>query len=334
MAFIKASVGSGGVNNLEDVKIIQWLLNQAESGYHFMSSLAQEDYNAPGIRETGVVSPSTQIAIDDWSRLCDRIRLPKNKLTIYRGIKIEPDSKYYEKLIFVVARVDVGEKVFANESYNYEDPRVKEALDARITFEQFKFIVEHTKGKMLTALGRLMQQLARQSNIRAFLEVIAFAEGTDGDNDPALSGYSVMMGGTPQRPKLASDLYNHPGGVASGRYQAIPGTWAIAQRVLGLYDFTPESQEIFGAWNISRNKPLILQALNQNNFPAAVEEASTEWASFPNFALTGNDPETNPTSRFLHTRGPNAGKPQRALKLSVLKGIYDTAFKYYQDQNE
>ncbi len=41
MAFINQSVGAGGVNKAEDVKVVQWLLDQNEIGYHFMSSLSQ-----------------------------------------------------------------------------------------------------------------------------------------------------------------------------------------------------------------------------------------------------------------------------------------------------
>ena len=135
MAFIKSSVGRGGANNIEDVKVIEWLLNQAENSFHFMSNLAQEDYNKPGIRETGIFTPSTQIAIDDWAQFCDGIGLTKEKLTVYRGIKLEPDDKYYKKLIFGAVRADVGKEIFVNKNYNYQDPRVKEALDGRITFE-------------------------------------------------------------------------------------------------------------------------------------------------------------------------------------------------------
>lgn len=167
--------------------------------------------------------------------------------------------------------------------------------------------------------------------MRAFLEVIAYAEGTDRDNNPALSGYSTTMGyGT------APDLYNHPGNRASGRYQAIPSTWAMAEKELGLYDFTPESQEIFGAWDLNRKKSKdgysIIQYLEQNNFPAAVEVASSEWASFPNRSETGNDPETNPTSRYEYSSGPRKGQKQPApYKLSELKRVYDDSVVYFQE---
>ncbi len=223
-------------------------------------------------------------------------------------------------------------EVLVNDGENYQDPRVKQALDGRINFEQFKFLVEQAQGKVLTPLEREMQKLLyNDPRVRAFLEVIAYAEGTDRDKDPALSGYSTIMGyGT------APDLYNHPSNKAAGRYQAIPSTWSLGVTALGLYDFSPESQEIFGAWNLIRQKrkgsPSIYDFLKNNDFPAAVEKASTEWASFPNRALTGNDPETNPTSRYEYSSGPRKGQKQPApYKLSELKKVYDDSVVYFRE---
>ena len=314
MAFINQSVGRSGVNKAEDVKVVQWLLDQNEIGYHFMSSLSQGSVDI-----NGTMDASTQIALDDWAQFCDGKGLLPNRMTVYRGVKLEPNNDYYKRLIFGIV-LKSSSKVFANDNNNYQDPRVKQAIDGRINFEQFKFIVEQARGKVLTPLGREMQKLlANDQRVQAFLEVIAFAEGTDRDKDPALSGYSTTMGyGT------APDLYNHPGKKAAGRYQAIPATWSIAEKALGLYDFTPESQEIFGAWDLVKNKSGIYTALKNNDFPAAVEAASSEWASFPNRALTGNDPETNPTSRYKYSSGLRKGQNQPApYKLSELKKIYD-----------
>lgn len=126
MAFINQSVGAGGVNKADDVKVVQWLLNQNEIGYHFMSSMLQGNININGIMDA-----STQIAIDDWAQFCDRKGLLPNRMPVYRGIRLELNSDYYKRLIFGVV-LKSAPKVFANEDYNYQDPRVKEALDGRI----------------------------------------------------------------------------------------------------------------------------------------------------------------------------------------------------------
>ncbi len=273
------------------------------------------------------MTASTQIALDDWAQFCDRKGLLANRMPVFRSIRLESDSDYYKRLIFGVV-LKSAPQVFTNIDDNYQDPRVKQAIDGRINFEQFKFIVEQAKGRVLTQLGRDMQKLlANNPKVRAFLEVIAYAEGTDRDKDPGLSGYSTIMGyGT------APNLYNHPSNKASGRYQAIPATWSLAEKALGLYDFTPESQELFGAWDIHDNKPEIFKHLDNNDFPSAVEVASSEWASFPNRALTGNDPETNPTSRYEYSSGPKKGQKQPApYKLSELKKIYDDSVVYFKE---
>lgn len=324
MAFISASVGAGGTNKAEDVKVVQWLLNQCEIGYHFMSSLL------PGnVDINGVMNASTQIAIDDWAQFCDRKGLLANRMPVYRGIKLEPDSDYYKRLIFGVV-LKSSPKVFVNDDDNYQDPRVKQAIDGRITFEQFKFIVEQAKGKVLTKLGREMQQKAKNPKVRAFLDVIAFTEGTDFDIDGKQTGYEIMMGGTPQKPRIAPNLYNHPGGVASGRYQTVPDTWREAQTALGLYDFTPESQEIFAVWALDKKRQGLLDDVIDDRFPDAVEKGSWEWASFPNRAESGGDVENNPTSRYTYSTGPRKGQKQRALKLSELYKVYKDSLKFYE----
>ncbi len=337
MAFISASVGRGGVNNPQDVKIVQWLLNQAASNLNFMSNLAQEDVNTPGVRENGILSTSTQLAIDDWTAFCDGIGLTKDKLTVYRGIKLEPDDRYYKMLIFGATRSQVGKDVFINESYNYQDPRVKEALDGRINFEQFKFIVENTKGKTLTALGRKMQENGQDTRVKAFLDMIAWAEGTDNDvsdggTKNGRTGYNVKYGGTIANPRYMENLYNHPGGVAAGRYQAVPVTWREAEGLLGLYDMTPESQEIFGAYALDTKRPGLLTAILEDRFDNAIEIGSFEWASFPNQAASakaGGDVNTTPRSGLNYTTGDKKGEPQPAKPLNLLREKYRIAFNSY-----
>lgn len=331
MAFIKASVGANGVNNSEDVKVIQWLLNQAEAGYQFMTVLSQ------GFVEiNGRMDASTQIAIEDFARMCDRLdkprgtRLAPDKIKI-RGIKIEPDNKYYEKLIFAVVHTIAPKQITTAADYN--DPRIKQALDGRITFEQFQFILKQSKNQALTTLGKQMQKHAQDVRVKAFLDMIAWAEGTDNDvSDGQRTGYDVMMGGTIKNPRLMPNLYNHPGGVASGRYQAIPSTWREATRMLGLYDMTPESQEIFGVYAFHTKRPGLLDAIVQNRFADAIETGSLEWASFPNRAAStaaGGDVNTTPTSGLKYSSGAKKGQPQPAKSLNELQDKYEKSLKNY-----
>ena len=84
-------------------------------------------------------------------------------------------------------------------------------------------------------------------NLRAFLDMIAFAEGTAGEN-----GYYVMFGGG-----LMTSLADHPRRLftftnlagqqlrttAAGRYQFLARTWDTLKARLGLPDFGPASQD-------------------------------------------------------------------------------------------
>lgn len=338
MTFIKAGVGAGGVNNAEDVKVIQWLLNQAENGYRFMSSLAKDD-NLTGVNENGIMSSSTQLAIDDWSRFCDKIGLPRDKPAIYRGIKIEPGSQYYNRLIFGVVLKATG-KPFINISDNYQDPRVKEALDGRITFEQFKVIIKQAKGNTLTAFGSQMQMHLANPQVQVFLDLIAKAE-TWFDNRFEFLPYDMKVGFVKM-----NDLYQHPGTVA-GRYQFTKETWATAKSKCGLYDFTPESQDIAGVYLLAtlpaslssspyplddKILPFVL-AGDATSIAYAIELASGTWASFPTKyekdkktgkwqEKTNFDPNSENESRY---------SPQRNAPLTALLEAYK---KYLKAKSE
>ena len=182
-----------------------------------------------------------------------------------------------------------------------------------------------------------MQETAQDSRVKAFLDMIAWAEGTDNEvTDSGTKngriGYDVLYGGTADKPEYMANLYNHPGSVAAGRYQAVPGTWGEAERLLGLYDMTPESQKIFGAYALNTKRPGLLTAILQDRFDDAIEIGSQEWASFPNrtaSAAAGGDVNTTPQSGLNYTKGPKKGQPQPAKPLSVLREQYRLAFNSY-----
>lgn len=84
-------------------------------------------------------------------------------------------------------------------------------------------------------------------NMGAFLEVLAYCEGTAGrgDND----GYDVLFGYTDSNHVVFTDYSKHPHikrpygntfSTAAGRYQINWGTWLGLCPKLGVSDFTPE----------------------------------------------------------------------------------------------
>ena len=151
-------------------------------------------------------------------------------------------------------------------------------------------------------------QLVGGRNMAAFLDMLAFSEGTStvaGSDD----GYNVNVGG-----KLFTGYDRHPRIVvptrwglsnAAGRYQimaAVPGkirtdTWDWASRACDVKDFSPRSQDIVAAYLVKRRGALA--DLLAGRFAEAVRKCRQEWASLP-----------------------GAGYGQREHRLETLRDVY------------
>lgn len=138
------------------------------------------------------------------------------------------------------------------------------------------------------------------SNLKAFLDMIAFAEGTSTSPATRSNGYDVIVTGVDGRPEVFTDFRAHPfaGGRkskvinsrgltsnASGRYQFMLRDYAHYKAQLKLLDFGPASQD---AWAIQlirerRALPLIEAGL----FAEAVAAVSNLWASLPGANYAG-----------------------------------------------
>ena len=132
-------------------------------------------------------------------------------------------------------------------------------------------------------------------NRRAFLDMIAYAEGTREGQHPLTvwDGYDVIVTGTDgpevfagfaahpfaagRKPKQINDkgLYS----TASGRYQFMLKHWAHYRDALGLPDFGPESQDKWALQLIRERGALPL--IDAGNFKLAVQRVSNLWASLP-----------------------------------------------------
>jgi len=120
------------------------------------------------------------------------------------------------------------------------------------------------------------------ANLQAFLAVIRYAEGTAGAN-----GYRTLFGGS-----LFDSFADHPrqrvtarlGGreitsSAAGAYQILERTWDDIQRLAGLPDFSPASQDKAAAFLIRRRGALA--DVRAGRFDAALQKCGKEWASLP-----------------------------------------------------
>lgn len=208
MAFIKDSVGAKGQNNVEDVKIVQWLLIRLYKDYENKQCEVFWKGALPKrlIGENGIIDATTLLAIKESTSFCNgNITLATfGTVSFLNDGTIYPNDYYNLCLVTFAANPNFALTV------DFNDPRIKQALDGRIDFVQFRHIVETTQGKSLTKLGREMQAFLSNPKVKAFLDVIAYAEGTDRIDDGKQTGYDIMYGGTESNPKLMSDLYDHP----------------------------------------------------------------------------------------------------------------------------
>lgn len=120
-------------------------------------------------------------------------------------------------------------------------------------------------------------------NTRAFLDMIAYAEGTGGPN-----GYRTLFGGTlfdsyADHPRQSFQFTDKAGRnlrtTAAGRYQFLARTWDDLAKRLGLADFGPANQDA-AALELIRQRGA-LRDVQAGRVAAAVAKCAPIWASLP-----------------------------------------------------
>lgn len=128
---------------------------------------------------------------------------------------------------------------------------------------------------------------ATDANLRAFLDMIAYAEGTSGPE-----GYRVMFGYPRFPDRLITSFADHPrqyftfyvGSTAyktsaAGRYQFLASTWDDLKRKLSLPDFGPASQDA-AAVELIRQRGA-LPDVKAGRVASAIAKCAKTWASLP-----------------------------------------------------
>lgn len=140
------------------------------------------------------------------------------------------------------------------------------------------------------------------TNVRAFLTAIAWAEGTEKTPDPyrVCFGYRHTVQGFADHPantgewggekltdQQCTGAGEKPGCVstAAGRYQMRRATWNAAKRALSLPDFSPDSQDQAAVWLIDQRGAL--DDVKAGNLQTAIYKCRREWASLPGAGYAG-----------------------------------------------
>lgn len=132
------------------------------------------------------------------------------------------------------------------------------------------------------------------SNLTAFLDMLAFAEGTATHPLTRNRGYDVIVTGMDGKPEIFTDYRDHPfasgrpakvfnrrgeKSTASGRYQQLYLFWPHYREQMHLPDFSPASQDKLALQLISERRALA--DIERGDIERAVSKCRTIWASLP-----------------------------------------------------
>lgn len=136
-------------------------------------------------------------------------------------------------------------------------------------------------------MPRISAAQAGGSNVCAFLDLIAWSEGTDNGRQATKDdGYDVVVGGG-----LFDSYADHPRrlislpslgikSTAAGRYQILSRYWDHYRKQLGLKSgFTPENQDRIALQLIRECKAL--DDIKAGRIEQAIHKCRSRWASLP-----------------------------------------------------
>ncbi|UPT55501.1 glycoside hydrolase family 24 protein [Dickeya zeae] len=131
-------------------------------------------------------------------------------------------------------------------------------------------------------------------NLTAFLDMLAFSEGTATHPLTRNRGYDVIVTGIDGKPEIFTDYHDHPfangrpgkifnkqgqRSTAAGRYQQLYRYWPTYKALLKLPDFGPDSQDTLAIQLIRERRAL--DDIAQGQIASAITRCSNIWASLP-----------------------------------------------------
>jgi muramidase (phage lysozyme) len=251
------SVGKGGINASEDVSKIQHLLNIAQQ--RLIASGTNFERFKP-LKEDGLIGIKTIEAITIFQRDIVKMSSPDGR--------IDPDGRTL-KVLQTIA--------------NGKPEILKSQVDIAVTAPAANSNFNKNSAPEL---------LVTERHIRAFLDVLAFTEGTGNNYGKVVNGTVISA---PFNPELVgkvnvsiTDFSRHPNilvrlnaslkSTAAGRYQFLKSTWDE----LGMPNFNAASQDI-AAVKLMKRRGMITPLL-ANELRTAVTNGAPEWASLPTAA--------------------------------------------------
>ncbi|WP_182068272.1 glycoside hydrolase family 24 protein [Stenotrophomonas pavanii] len=135
-------------------------------------------------------------------------------------------------------------------------------------------------------MANITPQQAGGVNVVAFLDMLAWSEGTDNGRQPTNDrGYDVLVGGGLFRgygdhPRVVVDLPRLKiQSTAAGRYQLLRRYYDAYKKTLGLKDFSPLSQDLIALQQIRERRALPL--IQGGKIEEAIKAVRKIWASLP-----------------------------------------------------
>ena len=128
--------------------------------------------------------------------------------------------------------------------------------------------------------------MAISKNMKAFLDMLAYSEGTDNGRQKTNNhGYDVIVGGS-----LFTDYSDHPRklislpklgikSTAAGRYQVLAKFYDAYKKQLRLSDFSPSSQDAIAMQLIRECKATA--DIEAGRIADAIHKCRSRWASLP-----------------------------------------------------
>ncbi|SEM49986.1 Muramidase (phage lambda lysozyme) [Pseudomonas sp. ok272] len=143
-------------------------------------------------------------------------------------------------------------------------------------------------------MARLSEARAGTRNALAFIDMLAWAEGTSTSPATAMDGYDVIVTGIDNKPEVFKDFTDHPFAKgrkskvinskgltsnASGRYQQMLRDWPHYKALLKLLDFSPISQDLLALQHVRECRAL--PDVHAGRIETAIRKCANIWASLP-----------------------------------------------------